>query len=168
MQDDLYEINVTSIDGQPMSMDRFRGKVLLIVNVASQCGYTPQYEGLEALYQKYRDAGFVVLGFPCNQFGAQEPGSEREIAQFCRTTYGVTFPMFGKVNVNGDEAHPLFKWLKARRKGILWTEAIKWNFTKFLVDRSGVVLSRFGPTDTPEAIDARVAAEVAETRRGEE
>lgn len=154
----IYAIDATGIDGAIVPMEQFRGQVLLIVNVASACGFTPQYAGLEALYRRYRDRGFSVLGFPCNQFGAQESGSESEIAAFCSTTYDVTFPMFAKVEVNGEHAHPLFRLLKQARKGVLGTEAIKWNFTKFLVARDGSVLERFGPSDTPEKIEPAIAA----------
>lgn len=156
MRRTLYDIDVTSIDGETFSMGRYRGRVLLIVNVASQCGYTPQYAGLEALYRKYRDRGLVVLGFPCNQFGSQEPEDEVTIGRFCSETYGVTFPLFRKINVNGDDAHPLFRFLKAKKRGILGTEAIKWNFTKFLVDANGAVTARYGPADTPSEIDADI------------
>jgi glutathione peroxidase len=141
-----------------MTLDRFRGHVLLIVNVASRCGYTPQYRGLEALYRRHRDAGLVVLGFPCNQFGNQEPGAEPEIAEFCALTYDVTFPMFARVDVNGPGTHPLYEFLKARKKGLLGTEGIKWNFTKFLVGRDGRVIGRFAPTDTPESIEPAIVA----------
>jgi glutathione peroxidase len=134
----------------------WRGQVLLIVNTASKCGFTPQYEGLEALHKQYAGKGFSVLGFPCNQFGAQEPGDEAEIANFCKLTYDVDFPMFAKVDVNGDAAHPLFKALKAAAPGLLGSEGIKWNFTKFLVDRSGKVVDRFAPTTKPEAIAADI------------
>ena len=130
------------------------GHTLLIVNVASACGFTPQYKGLEALWRRYRDAGLTVMGFPCDQFGNQEPGSAEEIAQFCRLNYDVTFPLFAKCEVNGDGTHPLYRWLKAELPGTLGTELIKWNFTKFLVDRHGVVRRRYAPTDTPEAIAA--------------
>ena len=148
----LYDIELKTIGGKAIKMSEFKGKTLLIVNVASRCGFTPQYKGLESLYRDYKDRGFVVLGFPCNQFGAQEPGSEADIQSFCSTTYDVTFPMFQKVNVNGEDAHSLFKILKKAEKGILGTEAIKWNFTKFLVSSSGEVLKRFSPTTAPEAI----------------
>jgi glutathione peroxidase len=141
-----------------MTLDRFRGHVLLIVNVASRCGYTPQYRGLEALYRRHRDAGLVVLGVPCNQFGHQEPGTEPEIAEFCALTYDVTFPMFARVDVNGPGTHPLYEFLKARKKGLLGTEGIKWNFTKFLVGRDGRVIGRFAPTDTPESIEPAIVA----------
>jgi len=153
---EIYGFDVISIDGQTFSLDRYRGRPLLVVNVASRCGMTPQYAGLEALYRKYRDRGLVVLGFPCNQFGAQEPGSEQEIEAFCRDRYDITFPIFRKIDVNGANAHPLFKFLKSQQKGLLGTEAIKWNFTKFLVDPDGRVVSRFGPRDTPEEIAPQV------------
>ena len=153
----LYDFTVDDIGGKPVKLDRYRGKVLLVVNTASKCGFTPQYKGLEALYRKYKDNGLEVLGFPCNQFGAQEPGSEQEIATFCQTNYDVTFPMFHKVDVNGDAAAPLYRHLKSARPGLLGTEAIKWNFTKFLVDRSGNVVARFAPNDTPESIERDVA-----------
>jgi glutathione peroxidase len=149
----LYDFDATAIDGSTQSLAAYKGKTVLIVNVASACGYTPQYAGLEALYRAHKDHGFVVLGFPCNQFGAQEPGTETEIAQFCETTYGVTFPMFAKVDVNGDHEHPLFTWLKSQKKGIFGTAAIKWNFSKFLVDANGDVVKRYGSGDTPEAIE---------------
>ncbi|MEI6245629.1 MAG: glutathione peroxidase, partial [Acidobacteriota bacterium] len=149
----LYDFEAARIDGTMERLSAYTGKTLLIVNVASACGYTPQYTGLEALYQKYKDRGFVILGFPCNQFGGQESGSEAEISAFCALTYGVTFPLFAKVNVNGDDASPLFKWLKTEQKGIFGTESIKWNFTKFLVGPDGHVVKRFGSGDTPEAIE---------------
>ena len=148
----LYDIDVTTIDGRPQKMDAYRGRTLLIVNVASQCGFTPQYTGLEALYRRYKDRGFTVLGFPCNQFGHQEPGNEEEIKSFCSTRYDVSFPMFAKIDVNGKDAHPLYQLLKTEQKGILGTEAIKWNFTKFLVGPEGAVMKRYAPNDTPEEI----------------
>lgn len=148
----LYEIPVTTIDGSEQTLDAYRGQVLLIVNVASQCGFTPQYTGLEQLQRELGPRGFAVLGFPCNQFGAQEPGDAEEIKSFCSLRYDVSFPMFSKVEVNGNGTHPLFAKLKKERRGVLWTEAIKWNFTKFLVGRDGRVLARFAPKDTPEAI----------------
>ena len=154
---DLYDISARTIDGRAQSLSEYRGTTLLIVNVASQCGYTPQYTGLEALYREFKDRGFAVLGFPCNQFGRQEPGSEADIVAFC-SEYDVTFPMFAKVEVNGPAAHPLFRLLKSSRKGLLGTESIKWNFTKFLVDRQGQVVRRYGPGDTPEAIRADVVS----------
>jgi glutathione peroxidase len=152
----IYDIEVQSIDGKTQPLTQYRGKVLLIVNVASRCGFTPQYSGLEALYRKLKDRGLVVLGFPCNQFGQQEPGSNAEIQQFCQTQYDVSFPMFSRIEVNGDHAHPLYKFLKSERKGILGTEAIKWNFTKFLVTRDGEVAARYAPNDTPERIESAV------------
>jgi glutathione peroxidase len=148
----LYDFTVDDIQGKPVKLDRYKGKVLLIVNTASKCGYTPQYQGLEALYEKYHAKGLEVLGFPCNQFGAQEPGSAEEIVSFCDLNYGVKFPLFAKVDVNGDKAAPVYEYLKAAKPGILGSEAIKWNFTKFLVGRDGEVLARFAPKDTPEAI----------------
>ena len=155
----LYEIPVTPLGGDtPTTLAPYRGQVLLIVNVASRCGLTPQYEGLEHLHRTFRDRGFAVLGFPCNQFGAQEPGSADEIQTFCRTTYDVTFPMFEKVEVNGPEAHPLWVHLKQERPGLLGTEAIKWNFTKFLVGRDGAVRKRYAPTDTPESLERDIIA----------
>jgi glutathione peroxidase len=153
----VYDFTVKDIRGEPVKLERFKGEVLLIVNVASHCGFTPQYTGLEALQKKYHDRGFDVLAFPCNQFGAQEPGSEKEIAQFCETQYNATFPLFAKVEVNGDNATPLYKHLKSAKKGLLGTEAIKWNFTKFLVDRNGAVVGRYAPNDTPESLEADVA-----------
>ena len=149
---------MTNLAGGPLTLEQFRGRVLLIVNVASHCGYTPQYKGLEALYRRHRDAGLVVLGFPCNQFGGQETGSDDEIAGFCSRTYDVTFPMGARIDVNGPDAHPLYRFLKAAKKGLLGTAAIKWNFTKFLVDRTGAVIERFGPADTPESIEPAVVA----------
>jgi glutathione peroxidase len=148
----VHDFTVDGIDGKPVALDRYKGEVLLIVNVASQCGFTPQYSGLEALQKRFHDRGFDVLGFPCNQFGAQEPGTEAEIATFCETSFGVTFPLFAKVDVNGERAAPLYKHLKSARPGLLGTEAIKWNFTKFLVGRDGQVIARYAPNDTPESI----------------
>ena len=153
-----YDFEVKTIDGKTTRLDQYKGKPLLIVNVASHCGYTPQYEGLQKLHQKYGPKDLVVLGFPCNQFGAQEPGSETEIQQFCSLTYDVSFPMFAKVDVNGENAAPLFEHLKSAAPGILGTEAIKWNFTKFLVDRSGKVLHRYAPQTKPEDITKDVEA----------
>ena len=152
----LYDFTVDDITGHPVKLDRYKGTVVLVVNTASKCGFTPQYKGLEALHRKYRDKGFEVLGFPCNQFGGQEPGNEQEIATFCETNYGVTFPMFAKVDVNGDKAAPLYRYLKSAKPGLLGTEAIKWNFTKFLVDRSGHAIARYAPNDTPESLDADI------------
>ncbi|URL59983.1 glutathione peroxidase [Luteibacter flocculans] len=148
----IYDFSARDIDGKERSLAEFRGKALLVVNVASKCGFTPQYKGLEELYRTWHDRGFEVLGFPCDQFGHQEPGDEDEIRRFCSLTYEVSFPMFAKVDVNGEHAHPLYRWLKAEKKGLLGTEAIKWNFTKFLVDREGQVVDRYAPTDTPEKI----------------
>jgi glutathione peroxidase len=148
----VYDFTVRDIDGKPRSLAEWRGKTLLIVNVASKCGFTPQYQGLENLWQDQRDQGLVVLGFPCDQFGHQEPGDEAEIKAFCTTQYDVTFPMFAKVEVNGEHADPLYKWLKSEGKGILGSESIKWNFTKFLVDADGQVVKRYASTDTPEKI----------------
>jgi glutathione peroxidase len=148
----IYDFSVDDIRGKRVKLDRYKGKVLLVVNTASECGFTPQYKGLEALYQSLHGRGLEVLGFPCNQFGGQEPGGEKEIASFCEVNYGVTFPMFAKVDVNGDAAAPLWKWLKKQKPGLLGSEGIKWNFTKFLVDRNGAVVERFAPNDTPESI----------------
>ena len=148
----IYDFSVDDIHGKPVKLDDYRDRVLLIVNTASKCGFTPQYKGLETLYKKFHGKGLDVLGFPCNQFGAQEPGSEDEIAQFCEVNYGVTFPLFAKVEVNGANAAPVYKYLKAERPGLLGSEAIKWNFTKFLVDRKGNVLARYAPNDTPESM----------------
>ena len=153
----FYEFTAPLLDGTPKAMADYQGKVVLIVNVASKCGYTPQYQGLEALWRKYQDKGLVILGFPCNQFGEQEPGSATDIAQFCSTTYNVSFPIFGKIDVNGDHAHPLYEYLKHAAKGVLGTESVKWNFTKFLVDRQGKVVHRFAPETTPEALEGDVA-----------
>lgn len=152
----LYDVELTTIDGATRSMATCRGKLLLIVNVASRCGYTPQYAGLETLYQEYKDRGFEVLGFPCDQFGHQEPGTESEIQQFCSLQYGVTFPMFAKIEVNGVGAHPLYTFLKKQKKGIAGTEAIKWNFTKFLVDPEGRVVRRYAPGHTPDRIETDI------------
>jgi glutathione peroxidase len=154
----LYDIPVRTIDGTEQTLAPYRGKVLLIVNTASACGFTPQYAGLEALHRELGPRGLAVLGFPCNQFGAQEPGSEAEIQRFCQLTYDVSFPMFAKIDVNGDATHPLYRHLKGERPGVLGTEAIKWNFTKFLVAQDGTVLKRYAPTDTPESIRADVEA----------
>ncbi|WP_242186601.1 glutathione peroxidase [Sphingomonas sp. CARO-RG-8B-R24-01] len=148
---------VTGADGKPVDLSAYAGKVLLIVNTASKCGFTPQYAGLEALQRRFADKGFAVLGFPCNQFGAQEPGDAEEIRNFCSLTYDVTFPMFAKVDVNGADADPLFTALKKQAPGFLGTGGIKWNFTKFLVDRGGQVVERYAPTTKPEAIEADIA-----------
>ncbi len=154
---DLYRIPVTTIDGREETLERYRGQTLLVVNVASQCGFTPQYAGLEAMYRRYRERGFAVLGFPSDQFGNQEPGTEDEIRQFCSLTYDVTFPMFAKIDVNGPGEHPLYALLKSRARGVLGTTAIKWNFTKFLVGRDGRVVARYSPRDTPEDIEKDAA-----------
>jgi len=148
----IYEFSATSIDGKSVSFDTYKGKVLLIVNTASQCGFTPQYKGLQALYDQYADQGLVILGFPCNQFGQQEPGNADQIQSFCETNFGVSFPLFQKIDVNGSNAHPLYQYLTKAVPGILGTEAIKWNFTKFLVDRSGKVIKRYPPTTKPEEL----------------
>ena len=148
----IYDIAVTDIHGKEQKLDQYKDKVLLIVNTASKCGFTPQYKGLEAVYKKMHGRGLDILGFPCNQFGAQEPGSEDEIESFCEINYGVTFPLFAKVDVNGDKAAPLYQYLKKARPGVLGSEAIKWNFTKFLVDRHGNVIERYARNVEPEAI----------------
>ena len=153
-----YDFSAAGIDGQQVALGDYRGKVLLVVNVASKCGFTPQYEGLEALWRRYADRGLVVLGFPCDQFGHQEPGDEAEIRNFCSLNYDVTFPMFAKVDVNGATAHPLWKWLKDEKGGFLGIDAIKWNFSKFLVGRDGRVLKRYAPTEKPEALAADIEA----------
>ncbi|MER3547315.1 MAG: glutathione peroxidase, partial [Rhodanobacteraceae bacterium] len=143
----IYDFETNTLDGTPQKLDAYRGKVMLIVNVASKCGFTPQYEGLEALYRANKDRGFVVLGFPCDQFGHQEPGNAEEIRNFCSLNYDVSFPLFAKIEVNGANAHPLYKYLKHEAPGVLGSEAIKWNFTKFLIDRDGKVVRRYAPTD---------------------
>lgn len=157
----VYDFSATTIDGKPRKLADYKGKVLLVVNTASKCGFTPQYKGLEALYKKHKDKGLVVLGFPSNQFGAQEPGPDSEIAEFCEMNYGVTFPMFSKIDVNGDAAHPLYKYLTSTKKGLLGSEAIKWNFTKFLVGRDGQVIKRYAPTDKPESLKKDIEAALA-------
>jgi glutathione peroxidase len=154
----LYDIEATTIEGAARPLGDYAGKVLLIVNVASKCGFTPQYSGLESLYRKYAGQGLEILGFPCNQFGAQEPGSEPEIAAFCSANYDVTFPMFAKIDVNGDKTHPLYRLLKREAPGLLGSEAIKWNFTKFLVDRAGKVVKRYAPTDAPPSLERDIEA----------
>ena len=157
----IYDFKVDDIHGKPVPLDRYKGKVLLIVNTASKCGFTPQFAGLEKLWQDYRDKGLVVVGFPSNQFGAQDPGANDEIASFCEINYGVTFPMMGKVDVNGDKAAPVWKWLTAEAPGILGTKTIKWNFTKFLVGRDGKVIKRFAPNDSPESLRGDIEAALA-------
>ena len=154
----IYDFSAKTIDGAERKLDAYRGKTMLIVNVASKCGFTPQYEGLEALYRKFEGQGLVVLGFPCDQFGHQEPGDEAEIKNFCSLNFDVSFPMFAKIDVNGAETHPVYKYLKHEAKGLLGSEAIKWNFTKFLVGKDGAVLKRYAPTDTPQGIEKEVAA----------
>jgi glutathione peroxidase len=157
MSDNIYAFKGVTMQGKEVSLADFKGKVLLIVNTASKCGFTPQFKGLESLYKEYKDKGVEVLGFPCNQFGHQDPGSNDEINQFCELNYGVSFPMFQKIDVNGDDANPLFKYLKEQAPGLLGTQAIKWNFTKFLVDQNGKVVDRYAPTDTPEKIAKDIA-----------
>ena len=152
----VYDFEVKSIRGETVSLSEYRGNVLLIVNVASKCGFTPQYKGLQELYDKYKERGLVVLGFPCNQFGRQEPGTEEEIMEFCETNYNVTFPMFAKIEVIGEHAHPLYKYLCNEAPGILGTKAVKWNFTKFLVDREGNVVDRFAPSVAPEDLEKHI------------
>jgi len=155
---DIAAIPLTRIDGAGDSLANHEGKVLLVVNTASKCGFTPQYKGLEALWQKYRERGFEVIAFPCNQFGGQEPGSADEIAEFCEVNFGLSFPLMGKIEVNGPGADPLFDWLKAEAPGVLGTKKIKWNFTKFLIDREGKVVRRYGPTDKPEGLAKDIEA----------
>lgn len=152
MSQTIYGFNTQTIAGKEVSLADYKGKVALIVNTASKCGFTPQFAGLEAIYEKYKDRGFVILGFPCNQFGAQEPGTADQIQEFCQLNYGVKFPMFGKIDVNGSDAHPLFKFLTSEKPGILGIEAIKWNFTKFLIDKDGNPVKRYAPNTAPEDI----------------
>ncbi len=156
----LSDFSAPAIDGRDTPLSGFAGRVVLVVNTASQCGFTPQYKGLEALYQQYRDQGLVVLGFPCDQFGHQEPGSEADIKDFCEVNFGVTFPLFAKVEVNGDQAHPLFQWLRDQKSGLLGG-AIKWNSTKFLINKDGAVIDRYAPTPTPDKIAPDVAKALA-------
>jgi glutathione peroxidase len=157
----IYDFEALSIEGKPAHLSTQRGKVLLIVNTASACGFTPQFGGLEALWEKYRDRGLVVVGFPSNEFGAQDPGSNDEISSFCQLNYGVSFPMMAKVQVNGSKAHPIWKWLKAQAPGLLGSEAVKWNFTKFLVGRDGRVIKRYAPTDTPLSLERDIEQALA-------
>ncbi len=157
----VYGFKALTIDGQPATLDAYKGKVLLIVNVASKCGFTPQYTGLEKLYEKYKNKGFVILGFPCNQFHSQEPGNEAQIKTFCSTNYGVTFPLFSKIEVNGDHTHPLYKFLKSAEPETDGKTDIGWNFTKFLIDRQGHPLKRFVSKQKPEDIDSQIQAELA-------
>lgn len=157
MSTSFYDLTATSLSGKPISMEQYRGKVVMVVNTASKCGFTPQLEGLEALYEKYSEKGLVIQGFPCNQFANQEPGSEESIAQGCVLNYGVTFQMFSKIDVNGNDAHPIYQWLKSQPKGRgTMGNAIKWNFTKFLLDREGNVVGRYGSIITPEKLEQEV------------
>lgn len=154
----IYEYSATNIRGQEVSLSEYKNKVLLIVNTASKCGFTPQFEGLESLYKDLESSGLVILGFPCNQFGSQDPGADGQIEEFCQLNYGVSFPMFSKVDVNGGEAHPLFTYLKTEARGVLGSKTIKWNFTKFLVNKDGEVVERYAPKDKPESIKADIEA----------
>lgn len=158
METSIYEFSANKINGDEVGLDNFQGKVLLIVNTASKCGFTPQFEGLENLHKELESQGFVILGFPCNQFASQDPASDGEIEEFCQLNYGVTFPMFSKIEVNGKDAHPLYKYLKKEAKGVLGSSAIKWNFTKFLVNREGQVVKRYGSNDKPESIKKDIEA----------
>jgi len=158
MQKHFYDFNAKSITGEEVSMSRYKGKVVLVVNVASECGFTPQYEGLEKLYKTYHKQGLEILGFPCNQFGGQEPASEKEIQTFCKVKFGVTFPLFQKIDVNGDHTHPLYAFLKSEASGFLGSESIKWNFTKFLIDKKGKVIDRYGSATKPEKIAKDIEA----------
>ena len=158
MTTDLYSIPLVTIEGDSTTLEAYRGKVLLVVNVASACGFTPQYAGLEQLWRKYKDRGLVVLGFPCNQFGKQEPGCPTDIQRFTKEEYAVSFPLFDKIDVNGPDTHPLFRLLKYRAKGLLGTQAVKWNFTKFLIDRRGESIERFATTTTPVALEPKIEA----------
>jgi glutathione peroxidase len=160
-QSSVYDFEALSIDGKPAHLSTQRGKVMLIVNTASACGFTPQFGGLETLWEQYRDRGFMVIGFPSNEFGSQDPGSNDEIASFCQVNYGVSFPMMSKVQVNGAQAHPLWKWLTAEAPGILGSKSVKWNFTKFLIGRDGQVVKRYAPTDTPESMRTDIEAALA-------
>lgn len=161
MRQSIYDFSVTDIKGKRVALEAYQGKVVLIVNTASKCGFTPQYEGLEAMYKKYADKGLVVLGFPCNQFGSQEKGSEQEIESFCSLNFGVSFPLFSKVDVNGPEASPLYQYLTAAAPGLLGSRRIKWNFTKFLVGKDGQVIARFGPTTKPEEMESAILKALA-------
>lgn len=156
-----YDFEARQINGQAMALSQFKGKVMLIVNTASQCGFTPQFGGLEALHESYAGRGLVVLGFPCNQFGAQDPGTDGEIASFCQVNYGVSFPMMAKIDVNGPAAHPLYQWLSAEAPGLLGSKAIKWNFTKFLVGKEGQVIRRYAPLDKPAGLAKDIEAALA-------
>ena len=154
----VFDFSATAIDGKPVDLSAYKGKVLLIVNTASKCGFTPQYKGLQKMFEQYADRGLEVLGFPCDQFGHQEPGSEADINSFCEMNFGVSFPMFAKIDVNGKDAHPLFAHLKSEASGLLGSEGIKWNFTKFLIDRKGKVVSRYAPATSPESIAKDIEA----------
>lgn len=154
----LYDFEAQTIDGQPFPLRGLEGQVVLVVNTASECGFTPQFEGLEALWRKYRARGLTVVGFPSNEFGGQDPGSNEQIAAFCQRNYGVSFPMMAKTTVNGSAAHPLYQWLKQQAPGLLGTQAIKWNFTKFLVGRDGRVIQRYAPTDAPASMEKHIEA----------
>lgn len=156
MSSSIYQFEVSDINGNNVSLSDYQGKTLLIVNTASKCGFTPQYKGLEELYENHKDKGLVILGFPCNQFGKQEPGSDEEIASFCDLTFKVSFPMFSKIDVNGEQAAPLYEYLKAQAPGILGSKGVKWNFTKFLVNKDGQVTKRFAPKDKPESIEKEI------------
>ncbi|GAB4510140.1 MAG: glutathione peroxidase [Allomuricauda sp.] len=156
MNPSFYDFEANRLNGEKISMEEFKGKTILVVNTASACGLTPQYKGLEKLYQKYKDQGFVVLGFPCNQFGNQESGTSEEIQEFCQVNYGVSFPMFEKIKVNGSSAHPLFKFLKSKLGGGIFGSKIKWNFTKFLINKNGVPKKRFGPTTIPKDLEKHI------------
>lgn len=158
----IQDFSAVALDGREIALSDYAGEVLLIVNVASECGFTPQYRGLEQLWERYRERGFAVLGFPCDQFGHQEPGTEEQIQEFCTSVYGVEFPMFAKVDVNGADAHPLWQWLKQQKSGLLGIDAIKWNFTKFLVGRDGKVIERYAPNREPEAIAPDIEAALAQ------
>ncbi|ALC81352.1 MULTISPECIES: glutathione peroxidase [Bacillus] len=159
----IYHISVQTIDGKEIKMEHYRGKVLLIVNTASKCGFTPQYKELQELYENYREEGLEILGFPCNQFMSQEPGSEEEIQEFCSLNYGVTFPLFKKIDVNGEKAHPLYKKLANDAKGVLGSKAIKWNFTKFLVDKQGETVKRYSPNTKPKELEKEIEALLSES-----
>ncbi len=157
-QTEIFNLNLQTLRGESLNMAQFAGHVLLVVNTASACGFTPQFKGLQSLHEQYANAGLVILGFPCNQFGSQDPGSAQEIASFCETQYGVSFPMMDKTLVNGPQAHPLFQWLKKQAPGLLGSESIKWNFTKFLISKNGQVLGRYAPQDTPESLKKDIEA----------
>jgi glutathione peroxidase len=161
MSDSLYDLEVTTLDGKTHRMEEWRGQVLLVVNTASKCGFTPQYEGLQALHERFGERGLAVLGFPCNQFGAQEPGDADEIRDFCDTRFGVSFPLFAKIDVNGGGTHPLYQHLKSQAPGLLGSQNIKWNFTKFLVDREGNVIDRFAPSTKPEKLERQIERALA-------